>query len=365
LQCSHCHTLSYHEGGIRHEVIRDQEKCNRWKNKHDGKIEEYLSMANSEDSTKHETQFANPFHIEDIAVFDDSMLKRILVEEAFGVTLMQLACGLHGESRALTRRIEGLLPIEKRWRFMHELRKMRAPAEVMRARKKILDALFWELTYWKTPELYEELTEGEQIHADIFRRLEPDLRGRIVLDAGAGSGRASFACLRHGASIVYAVEPSPGLRRILERKLEQQPATGRLELCSGRFDAIPLADNSVDIALSCSAFTSASEQGGDAGLAELRRVVCPGGKIVLIWPRVEDRSWLERHGFRYISLPCQGEMNVIRFSSLHSALLCARRFYARNRAVIRYLLTRQRPELPFSLLGMHPPCDYCWLEVDE
>jgi ubiquinone/menaquinone biosynthesis C-methylase UbiE len=212
--------------------------------------------------------------------------------------------------------------------------------------------------------LYEELTEGEQLHAGIFQRLEPDLRGHVVLDAGAGSGRASLECLRHGASLVYAVEPSPGLRRILERKQRRQPSAGCLKLCAGRFDAIPLADNSVDVALACSAFTAAAEQGGEAGLAELRRVVRPGGKIVLIWPRIEDRSWLEQHGFQYIALPLPGEM-CVQFRSLHSALHCARRFYAHNRAVKRYLLSRQRPEIPFFLLGMHPPCDYCWLKVEK
>lgn len=321
-------------------------------------------MANSEAPTQGETQFANPFHIEDIAIFDDGTLRHMLIDEAFGVTLTQLACSLHGGPPALIKRIVSILPVEKRWRFMRELRKPPVPAQVTRVRKRVLDALFWELTYWKTPELYEELTAGEQLHAGIFQHLEPDLRGKVVLDAGAGSGRASFECLRHGASLVYAVEPSPGLRHILERKLKQQPSAGRLELCAGRFDAIPLADNSVDVALSCSAFTSAAEQGGEEGLTELRRVVRPGGKIVLIWPRIEDHSWLEQHGFQYISLPLQWEMSV-HFRSLHSALHCARRFYAHNRAVIRYLHTRQRPEIPFSLLGMHPPCDYCWLEVDE
>lgn len=322
-------------------------------------------MASSKAPTQNETQFANPFHIEDIAIFDDDTLRHMLVDEAFGVTLAQLAGGLHGGPPVLIKRIVSILPGEKRWRFMCELRKPLEPAQVAQERKKLLDALFWELTYWKTPELYEELTEGEQLHAGIFQHLEPDLRGRVVLDAGAGSGRASFECLRHGASLVYAVEPSPGLRRILQRKLlKQQPLAECLELCAGRFDAIPLADNSVDVALSCSAFTSANEQGGEEGLAELRRVVRPGGKIVLIWPRVEDRSWLGQHGFQYISLPLQREMRV-HFRSLPSALHCARRFYAHNRAVIHYLLSRQRPEIPFSLLGMHPPCDYCWLNVDK
>ncbi len=87
------------------------------------------------------------------------------------------------------------------------------------AQRQVLDGLFWELTYWKTPELYEELTEGERLHPGIFEHLHPDLQGKTVLDAGAGSGRASLECIRYGAKLVYAVEPSPGLLHILEQKL--------------------------------------------------------------------------------------------------------------------------------------------------
>jgi ubiquinone/menaquinone biosynthesis C-methylase UbiE len=322
-------------------------------------------MINSEAATQEDaTLFANPFHIEDIAVFDNSTLKYILLDEAYGVTLTRLAYSLHGGPPALSKRIARILPGDKQRRFVHDLCKPLISTEVEQARKYVLDALFWELTYWKTPAWYEELTEGERIHDGIFQGLEPDLRGRVVLDAGAGSGRASLECLRRGASLVYAVEPSPGLRRILERKLQQQPLAGHLELRAGRFAALPLPDNSVDIALACSAFTAAAEQGGEAGLIEMRRVVRPGGKIVLIWPRIEDRSWLEQHGFHYISLPLQKEMYIY-FRSLQSALHCAQRFYAHNQAVMHYLITRQRPEIPYSLLGIHPPCDYCWLQVDK
>jgi ubiquinone/menaquinone biosynthesis C-methylase UbiE len=132
----------------------------------------------------------------------------------------------------------------------------------------------------------------------------------------------------------------------------------------GRFDAIPLPDNSVDVALSCSAFTALPEQGGERGLAELQRVTKPHGKIVLIWPRVEDRRWLEAHGFHYVSLPVQQEMSV-HFRSLRSALHCARLFYARNQAVQHYLLTKQKPDVPFSVIGMNPPRDYCWRNVEK
>ncbi len=310
-----------------------------------------------------EPLFKNPFAIEDIMVFDDTTMQHMFSTGSFGLTLDDLAVSLQGTSRALIKRVRRNLSPSQRSHFIQRLRRPGSGEQVRAARKRVLDELFWELTYWKTPDLYEELTEGEQLHPGIFQRLEPDLRGKVVLDAGAGSGRASFECVRHGARIGYAVEPSPGLLHILERKVANQLASSRIMPYRGRFDQIPLQDASVDIALSCSAFTAVPEQGGECGLTELKRVTRPGGKIVLIWPRKEDYDWLIAHGFQYVTLPMHQEMRV-RFRSLQSALRCARLFYARNRAVLHYILRRHRPEVPFSVLGFNPPCDYCWLTVE-
>jgi ubiquinone/menaquinone biosynthesis C-methylase UbiE len=259
-------------------------------------------------------------------------------------------------------RIERVIPPQLRSSFLYELSRP-LPCEVREhICRELLDALFWELTYWKTPDLYNELIEGEQLHPGIFSQLEPDIHGKTVLDVGAGSGRASFECLRHGAERVYAVEPSPGLLHILEQKRACMSHGDRVIPAAGRFEALPLEEQSVDMTLSCSAFTTLPEQGGEPGLAEMKRVTKPGGKIVIIWPRLDDYDWLAAHGFRHVVLPLDQEM-CIHFRSLKSALRCARRFYAHNTAVVRYFLSTRRPEVPFSVLGVNPPCDYCWLEV--
>jgi len=308
-------------------------------------------------------QFENPFRIEDLMVFDDATLQHMLSSSGFGLALRDLACSLQGAPKPLVERIERNLPPEKRSYFIEELSRPVSRKEVEAARQRVLDGLFWELTYWKTPELYDELTEGEPLHPGIFQRLEPDLRDKIVLDAGAGTGRASFECVRHGAKLVYAVEPCPSLLRILEQKLANSPDVGRIVPRQGRFDHLPLAENSVDVALSCSAFTAEPAQGGEPGLAELQRVTKPGGKIVLIWPRIPDYAWLAVHGFQHVMLPMDQEMTV-RFRSLESALRCARHFYAHNKTVVDYILKRRRPEVPYSVLGFNPPIDYCWLTVE-
>jgi SAM-dependent methyltransferase len=309
-----------------------------------------------------EVLFDNPFHIEDLTAFDDTAMRNVLAPGRFGLSLAQIAHSVQDAPTPLVKRIERNLPADQRSVFLRIYHQPTSREEILLARRQVLDNLFWELTYWETPELYEQLTEGEWLHPGIFQQLSPALRNRTVLDAGAGSGRATIQCLKYHAKQVYAVEPSPGLLRILQRKLSHHIASQRLITRVGRFDTLPLDAQSVDVALSCSAFTSDVEQGGEPGLAELKRVTKPGGQIVLIWPRPQDRAWLVAHGFTYVSLPVQQEM-CVHFRSLHAALECAQRFYAHNRSVVHYILRRQRPDVPFSVLGLNPPRDYCWLRV--
>src|SRR5262249_11115541 len=155
--------------------------------------------------------FENPFHIEDLAVFDDDALRNLFAHT--GLELRDVAFSLCGASSTLVMRVKRAIPRSQQRLFRQEFSQHVSPKAVKNAQKRVLDLLFWELTYWKTPEWYEELTEGEYLHPGIFQQLDADIRGKTVLDAGAGSGRATFECLRHGAIQVYAVEPSPGLLR--------------------------------------------------------------------------------------------------------------------------------------------------------
>lgn len=309
-----------------------------------------------------ETPFDNPFQLTDLLVFDDANFCRILSGCLQKMGAGPFARAMHAAPVQLIERVLPCFSNEQHQAFALEKQCELTPTEIDLARQWLLDLLFWELTYWKTPELYEELTVGEHLHPGIFRQLEPLVRGKIVLDAGAGSGRASFECIRHGARLVYAVEPSPGLLHLLKQKLVSSAADSVIRPGSGDFAHLPLEGQSVDLALSCSAFTSQAEQGGEPGLVELKRVVRPGGSIVLIWPRPEDHSWLAEHGFQYERLPGGQEMSV-QFSSFPMALRCARHFYAHNQRVLHYLLHARHPEVPFSVLGFNAPCDYYWLQV--
>ena len=323
-----------------------------------------LEPAIEETKTLATSQFEVPFHIEDLAIFDDATLRLILRNCGFGLTVGKLARSLHGVNEGLIQRIERhLLPSQCPY-FLRELHKSIPEALVEENRRCVLEALFWELTYWKTPALYDELVDGEQLHPGIFQQLEPDIRDKVVLDAGAGSGRATFECVKYGARKVYAIEPSPGLLCILQQKIVCQAESHRVVPLQGCFDKLPLADNSVDTALSCSAFTSDPAQGGECGLAEFKRVVKPGGTIVIIWPRTQDHDWLAERGFHYVTLPVYEEMRI-HFRTLQSALRCAQRYNAQNRNVIEYLLRERKPEIPFSILGLNPPNDYYSQKVQK
>lgn len=309
-----------------------------------------------------ETTFDNPFQLTDLLVFDEEHFCRVLSNCIQKMTLARLAWGLHRAPQVLVERVHACLSPDQCEAFWQEMVRRVPECEVVCARRTLLDLCFWELTYWRTPELYEELTAGEQLHPGIFQQLEPLLRGKTVLDVGAGSGRASFECVRHGARLVYALDPSPGLLRLLQQKVARSLAGAQIVPGVGDFAHVPLADESIDLALACSSFTADPQQGGVVGLAELRRVVRPGGAIAFIWPRPEDRAWLSERGFYYVALPAAQEMGV-HFSSFACALRSARRFYASNPGVVRYLLDACEPVVPFSVLGINPPSDYCWARV--
>lgn len=308
--------------------------------------------------------FANPFTLADLLAFDTTQLSELLRTHATGITSETLAAALAGACPDVIDHVARALPDRDRRRLRAGLARPISRRRSAAARRSLMDALFWELTYWRTPELYEALIAGERLHPGIFRCLSPLLRDADVLDAGAGSGRATLDCLCHGARHVYAVEPSPGLLRILARKAAAHPAATRLTPLRGRFDAIPLADDSVDLALACSAFTADPRAGGDPGLAELRRVTRPGGRIVIIWPRPEDFHWLAARGFRYVALPIPPNFGVC-YRSFDAAWRVARLFYARNRALLSSLARHHTSTIPFALIGPNPPHDYCWLQVEK
>jgi SAM-dependent methyltransferase len=101
--------------------------------------------------------------------------------------------------------------------------------------------------------------------------------GVTVVDLAAGTGKLGRAIAATGARVI-AVEPVKAMRRAIGLGLEAVEGTA---------EAIPLPDGSVDLVTVGQAFHWFD---GDAALAEIHRVLRPGGSLALFWNvrRLED-----------------------------------------------------------------------------
>jgi SAM-dependent methyltransferase len=109
--------------------------------------------------------------------------------------------------------------------------------------------------------------------------------GATVLDLAAGSGKLTRQLLGSGAALV-AVEPSAAMR---ERLAAVAPGVRVLD---GTAESIPLPDGSLDAVTVAQAFHWFD---GPAAVAELHRVLRPGGRVGLLWNvRDESVAWMAR-----------------------------------------------------------------------
>ena len=112
------------------------------------------------------------------------------------------------------------------------------------------------------------------------RELLSDLHGHVV-EIGAGTG----ANLPHVPASVHQLtllEPSPAMARRLRARAEDAVARPTVDIEVGRApaEALPLADASADAVVSTLVLCSVDDL--DRSLAELGRILRPGGRLVLI-----------------------------------------------------------------------------------
>ncbi len=119
--------------------------------------------------------------------------------------------------------------------------------------------------------------------------------GSTVVDLAAGTGKPTRALVATGARLV-AIEPVAPMRDLLAGLVPE--AT----VLDGTAEAIPLPDSSADVVTVAQAFHWFD---GPAALAEIHRVLRPGGALALVW-NVRDLSHPIQRAVEEILAPHRG-----------------------------------------------------------
>lgn len=127
---------------------------------------------------------------------------------------------------------------------------------------------------WREGRIWQERYQGERLR--LIERYGGALKGRHVLDVGSGMGGTSVALGLAGA-VPLAFEYNRAYCDIIRRRAARY-ALG-LPVVNGAGERLPFADGCFDLAICWDVVEHV--QCPDALLAELARVVCPGGRVVL------------------------------------------------------------------------------------
>jgi ubiquinone/menaquinone biosynthesis C-methylase UbiE len=119
--------------------------------------------------------------------------------------------------------------------------------------------------------------------------------GDRVLDVGCGPGLFLRGVAARGATAV-GVDPSARMRRLARRRI---PAglRSKITVVEGSAEHLPLEDGSATVAWAVASFHHWSDP--DAGLAEVHRVLAPGGRLLVAERLAGRRAWFRGHALTW------------------------------------------------------------------
>ena len=119
--------------------------------------------------------------------------------------------------------------------------------------------------------------------------------GDRVVDVGCGPGRFLREAAKRGATAV-GVDPSSQMRRLATWRM---PASLRdaVRVTDGTAERLPLGDGEATAAWAVASFHHWTDP--DAGLAELRRVLRPGGRLLIAERFARPGGWFQHHALTW------------------------------------------------------------------
>lgn len=126
--------------------------------------------------------------------------------------------------------------------------------------------------------------------------------GSVLLDVGGGTGVGAEEAARRAPARTYrrrvVVDPQPPMLHRIPGKVRRRE---RFDLAVADAASLPFAESSADVVLSLGVLCCMTEEAIPRAVAEIRRVLRPGGWALVTVPRRRgdaDVPTFEAHGFR-------------------------------------------------------------------
>jgi ubiquinone/menaquinone biosynthesis C-methylase UbiE len=132
----------------------------------------------------------------------------------------------------------------------------------------------------------------------------PLSKGDFILDAGCGEGRHVFECFRHDCSVLGMDLSRQSLlkaRYVLGQMKKRQEANGRVLLLRGDALRFPFQDGTFDKIICAEVMEHVDDD--RLGIAELGRILKPGGKIAVTVPTLFTEHIYDKLSKEYFRTP--------------------------------------------------------------
>jgi len=152
--------------------------------------------------------------------------------------------------------------------------------------------------YSRLARIYDLFTDHEPAHHRRALELAQVKGGERVLEVACGTGRATVEIARRigREGRFYAIDLTEAMLKRAERKLEKRGLRDRVTLALGDARSLSFPDDSFDLVYNAYMFDLLDAEDFPTILAEFKRVLKPGGRLVLVnmSKRTEGKTLYER-----------------------------------------------------------------------